>query len=415
MNRSPESIGTYTPRRALVEGGLFFIFPDMDMPPSSTFKLPSSAFDPPRDDWHASGVRADRQRSFAAIMERRTNLNHQQVSTTTLTRSPNLHQTRRLDTGAQAGGDEVLVGTCGVDSHGVPHAADVVHVAVNGVDAPSCGPHGSPCATLSYAVNYIANAVQPGDATVDVVIGSGVYGEQACGAHAHRPLNVSGAGSGVTKVDCGGRQRLLMTNDSLALSGLTVMGGYAHAAVGFSDVSYGGGAVAAVWPDSHHGAIANLSDLVFLENTAVFTLERQEGTQAGNLNVGGGAVLILGGGQGPCVTITGCSFINNSVLASGSVESVRVESFSSGSESESSGSESESTGSEYSLRFFGGAAYIDLGWWNGEASASATVIIDHVEVIGNWINCEFPDTGSCSVPQLEEALFGASAIHWQVD
>jgi hypothetical protein len=183
MNRSPESIGTYTPRRALVEGGLFFIFPDMDMPPSSTFKLPSSAFDPPRDDWHASGVRADRQRSFAAIMERRTNLNHRQVSTTTLTRSPNfkLHQPRRLDTGAQAGGE------------------DVVHVAVNGVDAPSCGPHGSPCATLSYAVNYIANAVQPGDAPVDVVIGSGVYGEQACGAHAHRPLNVSGAGSGISR------------------------------------------------------------------------------------------------------------------------------------------------------------------------------------------------------------------------
>ena len=361
----------------------------MDMPPSSTFKLPSSAFDPPRDDWHASGVRADRERSFAAIMERRTNLNHRQVSTTTLTRSPNLHQTRRLDTGAQAGGDEFLVGTCGVDSHGVPRAADVVHVAVNGVDAPSCGPHGSPCATLSYAVNNIANAVQPGDAPVDVVIGSGVYGEQACGAHAYRPLNVSGAGSGVTKVDCGGRQRLLMTNDSLALSGLTVMGGYAHAVVGFSDVGYGGGAVAAVWPDSHHGAIANLTDLVFLENTAVFT-ERQEG----NVEVGGGALLILGGGQGPCVTITGCSFINNSVLASGSVESVRVESF-------SSGSESESTGSEYSLRLFGGAAYIDIGGWDGpgEASASATVIIDHVEVTGNWVDCGFPDTGSCSVPR----------------
>ena len=50
------------------------MFPDMDMPPSSTFKLPSSAFDPPRDDWHASGVRADRERSFAAIMERRQEL-----------------------------------------------------------------------------------------------------------------------------------------------------------------------------------------------------------------------------------------------------------------------------------------------------------------------------------------------------
>jgi hypothetical protein len=173
-----------------------------------------------------------------------------------------------------------------------------------------------------------------------------------------------------------------MTNDSLALSGLTVMGGYAHAAVGASDFSYGGGAVAVLWPDSHPRATAHLTDLVFLENAAVFT-ERPEGT------VGGGAVLILGGGQGPCVTITGCSFINNSVL--GSVESV------------STGSGSGSTGSEYSL--FGGAAYIDLGWWNGEASASATVIIDHVEVTGNWIDCGFPEleTGSCTASVPREA------------
>jgi hypothetical protein len=82
--------------------------------------------------------------------------------------------------------------------------------ASGGSDDPSCGLEGAPCATLSYAVNAIANAVQPVGGMVDVIVGGGVYNTtDACGARATRPLNISGAGSSTTTMDCRGMSQLL--------------------------------------------------------------------------------------------------------------------------------------------------------------------------------------------------------------
>ncbi len=72
-------------------------------------------------------------------------------------------------------------------------AGSPVVVAVTGSDTSGCGAPSSPCGTLSYAVNSVANGLQPLEAMVTVSMGPGWYSGACCGPQATRPLQVTGA------------------------------------------------------------------------------------------------------------------------------------------------------------------------------------------------------------------------------
>lgn len=69
---------------------------------------------------------------------------------------------------------------------------DAVNVSPTGEDGSSCGSAGSPCATISFAINNVANAVQPAHAMVTIVVAAGQYNASSCGAISLRPVTVSG-------------------------------------------------------------------------------------------------------------------------------------------------------------------------------------------------------------------------------
>jgi hypothetical protein len=190
-------------------------------------------------------------------------------------------------------------------------------VAAGGVDGPACGSVTSPCATLRYAVNVLANVVTPVSAPVPVVLGPGVFGPASCGAHATRPVNITGAGSITTTVDCRGSDRALSASDSVWLAGITFTGGFANVSVAAADVGGGpsvytgggGGAVAVLWAASS-GFSAELTDLVFVNNSVVVVVA--EGA-ASNAVVGGGGLFLAGGSNISAVLLQRVSFLRNSV------------------------------------------------------------------------------------------------------
>lgn len=216
------------------------------------------------------------------------------------------------------------------DSHGLgagksgalPSAAlQTVYVAPTGSDGTGCGSRAvSPCATLAYAINSVANAVQPQDGLVDVFLASGKYGPAGCGAQATRPVRVVGSGSGTTTMDCGGQFQLLATNSSVVVAGLSIVGCLTTSMTvvpGTGGVlSVGGGAaIAVVWPPDLDGAVADLRDVCGAHNVASLT---PVGPPDAMVCVGGGAVLVVGGGAGASVSLHNTSFVNNTVLVNGS-------------------------------------------------------------------------------------------------
>ncbi len=212
--------------------------------------------------------------------------------------------------------------------------------ATGGNDSATCGAATSPCATLRFAVNVVANAVVPVNATAVLVLGPGLYGPSSCGASAVRPMNISGAGSSMTTIDCAGTNRTLTTTASLSLAGLTLMGGKAPGLINLTSLSrvdpgcaspapVGGGAVSVVWPPTLSSASASMLDLVFVSNTVDAVI-----TQAGpspesmcppdSVVVGGGGLLVSGGGNNTVVSLQQCVFDSNIASASASVGGLQV-------------------------------------------------------------------------------------------
>ena len=227
------------------------------------------------------------------------------------------------------------------------HAAApaTVHVAVAGIDGAGCGSEPKPCGSLRFAVNVIAAAVSPASATVSIVVHAGRYTASSCGALSFRSLVVTGAGSSVTTIDCGGSGgRVLATNASLSVSGVTFTGGLQHVAHDLNDrrswwTSTGGGALSVVLPLTAAGAPCavpqvQLRDVAFVDNavtiaacldsTATATGSGGVAASDGDWDahsvvtapVGGGAVSVVWSGeQGACaaVVIANCSFDGNEV------------------------------------------------------------------------------------------------------
>jgi hypothetical protein len=198
-----------------------------------------------------------------------------------------------------------------------PSVVIVAPASAGGSDSQSCGTEQDPCATLRYAVNVIGNAIQPLTALVSVVLGPGVYGSDSCGANATRPMNISGAGSGVTRIDCQGTGRALVTSDSLWLTGLAVTGGFVNVSVVvpeseayFLFAAGGGGGVAVMWPTVGAGLLLDVWDVAFENNSVAGVVT------GGNLAVpvlGGGGLYIAGGGNSSVVAMRSCSFVSNTV------------------------------------------------------------------------------------------------------
>ena len=119
--------------------------------------------------------------------------------------------------------------------------ASTSHVTVSatvGVDGSGCGTAVAvPCRSLSYALQ---SALQiDGNAAVVATLAPGRYDAGSCGLSVDVPLTIVGSGSANTVVDCGGRSRFLVTNESLVLSGFTITNGYA-AIVGSTSLWCGG-------------------------------------------------------------------------------------------------------------------------------------------------------------------------------
>jgi hypothetical protein len=114
------------------------------------------------------------------------------------------------------------------DAAGAPAAGTdttTVFVSVNGVDVAGCGaaPGAAACATLRYAVEEVVNALPlPPSEFVRVQLGPGVFGPPSCGGTAARAVEVLGAGSSATTIDCQGGTRALATSNNLAMAGVTV-------------------------------------------------------------------------------------------------------------------------------------------------------------------------------------------------
>jgi hypothetical protein len=119
-----------------------------------------------------------------------------------------------------------------------------------GVDSPECGfSPDAPCASIAYVVNGIGPYVEPVTSPLHVVVGPGLFHNTSCGAYGFRPLNITGAGSAATTVDCEGTSNLLVAFSATFVSGLTVRRG--AVTVGWPDSSVvsvqGGGAIAVLW------------------------------------------------------------------------------------------------------------------------------------------------------------------------
>jgi hypothetical protein len=196
-----------------------------------------------------------------------------------------------------------------------------IHVnASGGVDSSTCGDLASPCATFSFAINGRANLVQPLSAVVSVVLGPGVFGptNRNCGANATRPVNITGAGSTSTVIDCGGLSRALVASSSpVRIVGVTVTGGVVDVSQTCgdgNDVSFdapGGGGVAIMWPPSLSNALAEFVDVTFTNNSVLGLVSEPDGSACPEF--GGGGLYLAGGGSGTAVTMEGCSFRLNGV------------------------------------------------------------------------------------------------------
>ncbi len=197
-----------------------------------------------------------------------------------------------------------------------------IFVGPNGTDGSSCGATPAlPCATLAYAVNVVANAVLPAFAAVSISLAAGSYGHASCGVNATRPLNITGAGSGTTVVDCeGSGQRALYTNDSLALGGVTITGSNVSLDVvlNITDKNacpevVGGGAVWVAHSSNLTAAYASFVDVVWVDNQLAGTLRGSVELFTTGAVMGGPAVLVSGGGF-TSVTFDGCLVANNSLM-----------------------------------------------------------------------------------------------------
>jgi hypothetical protein len=207
-----------------------------------------------------------------------------------------------------------------------PSSLPPVHVgAVGCTTEPGCGTtQVHPCCSLSYAINAIANAVQPLASCAVVLVAGGRYGPSSCGGIATRPLRIVGVGSSNVTVDCAGSGRLLLTNDSVAVVGMCIMRGNASVSyvdsagddddpsftltddytLGSAPVVGGGGGIAVEWaPDAAFKA-ASFLDVVWLANTATVSVT---GQGDGAVTFGGGGLSVTGGGTGCEVSIQGCA------------------------------------------------------------------------------------------------------------
>lgn len=202
-----------------------------------------------------------------------------------------------------------------------PGLAPTIYVAASGgSDSADCGPEASPCATLQYAVSVRGNAAVPTTAMVSLVLGPGRYGPDSCGADAGRPMNISGAGSEATVIDCAGTGRALVTNDSLALSGVTITRGHANVTVTlprpddddlglYEFAGGGGGGVAVMWTSGLPAPWATLIDVAFSSNTVSVEVIGEMVTTV----VGGGGLYVAGEGNSAAVTLRRCTFVSNYV------------------------------------------------------------------------------------------------------
>jgi hypothetical protein len=118
------------------------------------------------------------------------------------------------------------------------------------MDSPSCGfsPQ-APCASLLYTINGIGSYVLPNTSALTIMVGPGHYGAAFCGAYGLRPINITGAGSSTTVVDCGGIRRMLFAFSATIVTGMTITRGFAPViGAGADGVAVdGGGAIAVLW------------------------------------------------------------------------------------------------------------------------------------------------------------------------
>jgi hypothetical protein len=186
-----------------------------------------------------------------------------------------------------------------------------VFVSATGTDNPACNA-ASPCATLAYAMNVVVNPMVPLSATVSLFLDAGTYGPASCGAIATRPVSISGAGSGLTVVDCAGSNRALYTNDSIAVVGITVKNGWVSSE-GEAAV-FGGGGIAVEWGPTFVGAAATIVDVHFVNNSALLSVSE---STAGLVSFGGGGLWIHGGSNVSTVVLSNCAFTSNSAITNG--------------------------------------------------------------------------------------------------
>ena len=137
----------------------------------------------------------------------------------------------------------------------IPPRQPAVYVSASGTDNSSCTFY-SPCATVRYAVEAVANAVPPLDAVIDVFVAPGHYDASSCNITATRPVRITGTDASSTVLDCAYVSGFLAVFAvSVTVSELTVQNGGGSASGGLVVLRSPADAVARAVHVNLHGVV----------------------------------------------------------------------------------------------------------------------------------------------------------------
>ncbi len=157
-----------------------------------------------------------------------------------------------------------------------------------------------------------------GAPALNVTVSAGEFGPVSCGVVVAVPFALTGAGSGLTRIDCGGSARAITASSTLSLAGVTIArGGSTTAVIANASAPMppcgGGGGVLVAWGAPGVGLrAADLTDVAFVNNTAAVVVS---GDLDAVVHVGGGGLCVCDVGGGGAVTMAAVSAAGNTATA----------------------------------------------------------------------------------------------------
>ena len=176
----------------------------------------------------------------------------------------------------------------------------------------------------------ISRGVPHENATVQVLLAAGWYGADSCNARFSRSVDIIGAGSSVTVIDCEWTSRFVHLNGTdsavasrFSLAGVALVNCSSYLNGAEVDGVADGGAVLVSWPNGGSDLVARFEDVVVTSSLAVYNGSVDgvptESTSGHVIALGviGGAIGVALNSSADHVTVTvhNCSFTNTAAIA----------------------------------------------------------------------------------------------------